>query len=62
MVRFMVAAAVLLGAQTLPASQADAQQVSIVALGASNTYGKGRGKTPGGVDPVEPIRRSFRRC
>jgi acyl-CoA thioesterase-1 len=51
MVRFMVAAAVVLGTLALPASQADAQQVSIVALGASNTYGKGRGQTPGGVEP-----------
>ena len=51
MVRFMVAVAVVLGTLALPASQADAQQVSIVALGASNTYGKGRGQTPGGVAP-----------
>lgn len=50
MVRFMAAAAVILGVLA-PASQADAQQVSIVALGASNTYGKGRGKHPGGVEP-----------
>ena len=51
MVRLMVVAAIVLGTSTLPASKADAQQVSIVALGASNTYGKGRGKTPGGVEP-----------
>ena len=38
-------------ASMLPAPDAEAQQVSVVALGASNTYGKGRGKTPGGVEP-----------
>lgn len=40
-------------ATMLPAPDAaEAQQVSVVALGASNTYGKGRGKTPGGVEPA----------
>ena len=51
MVRSVVAAAIVLGTLVLPASQVDAQQVSIVALGASNTYGKGRGQHPGGVEP-----------
>lgn len=51
MIRLMLVAAIILGMFTLPASEAGAQQVSIVALGASNTYGKGRGKTPGGVEP-----------
>lgn len=51
MVRLLVAASLAFGMLVLPASKADAQQVSIVALGASNTYGKGRGKHPGGVDP-----------
>lgn len=50
MVRLMVAAAIFVATLMLPESKADAQQVSIVALGASNTYGKGRGKTPGGVE------------
>ena len=51
MVRLIVAAAIVLGTLALPVSQADAQQVGVVALGASNTYGKGRGQTPGGVAP-----------
>ncbi len=51
MFRWMTAALIVFGVLALPASHADAQQVSIVALGASNTYGKGRGQTPGGVDP-----------
>lgn len=40
-------------ATMLPAPEAEAQQVNVVALGASNTYGKGRGKTPGGVAPAQ---------
>ncbi len=44
MIRLMLAAAIVLGMFALPASEAGAQQVSIVALGASNTYGKGRGQ------------------
>jgi acyl-CoA thioesterase-1 len=50
MVRLIVAAAIFLGTLVLPASHADAQQISIVVLGASNTFGKGRGQHPGGVD------------
>jgi acyl-CoA thioesterase I len=51
MVRLMTAAAIAFGMLALPASPADAQQAGIVALGASNTYGKGRGQHPGGVAP-----------
>jgi acyl-CoA thioesterase I len=51
MVRLMLVAAIMLGTLALLVSNANAQQVSIVALGASNTYGKGLGKHPGGVDP-----------
>ena len=35
------------------ASAAEAAQVTIVALGASNTYGQGRGRTNGGVPPSQ---------
>ena len=51
MIRFMLAAAMILGTLAVP-STAVAQQVTVVALGASNTYGKGRGKHPGGVEPA----------
>lgn len=51
MLRLLIIVAVACGAIALPDAEATAQQVSIVALGASNTYGKGRGKTPGGVSP-----------
>jgi acyl-CoA thioesterase I len=46
MIRLMVMVAVVIGSFSLPVSTADAQQVGIVALGASNTSGK----TPGGVE------------
>jgi acyl-CoA thioesterase-1 len=49
MIRYFLIAAITYVAITLPVPDADAQQVQVVALGASNTYGKGRGKTPGGV-------------
>lgn len=49
--RLMLALSLALGAAALPASDVDAQQAAVVALGASNTYGKGRGQTPGGVAP-----------
>ena len=51
MVRLLVVLSLVLGAVALPASHAAAQQVTVVALGASNTYGKGRGQHPGGVEP-----------
>lgn len=51
MVRIVVAVAIVFGGIALPASQSDAQQIGVVALGASNTYGKGRGRHPGGVAP-----------
>lgn len=35
------------------ASAAEAAKVAIVALGASNTYGQGRGRTNGGVPPSQ---------
>ena len=47
MVHLLVALSLMLGAIALPASNAAAQ---VVALGASNTYGKGRGQHPGGVE------------
>lgn len=46
-------AAVLLLALMLPVAAAQAASVQIVALGASNTYGHGRGRTNGGVEPSE---------
>jgi acyl-CoA thioesterase-1 len=51
MLRSIVAATIALGAWALPAAKAETQQIGIVALGASNTYGKGRGQHPGGVEP-----------
>ena len=51
MTRLLAAVAIACGAIAAPAPEASAQQVNIVALGASNTYCKGRGRTPGGVEP-----------
>jgi acyl-CoA thioesterase-1 len=51
MVRLLLVAAIACGVVALPVLEANAQQIQVVALGASNTYGKGRGKTPGGVEP-----------
>ena len=48
MVRLLVALSLVLATVALPSSNAAAQ---VVALGASNTYGKGRGQHPGGVEP-----------
>ena len=48
MIRLAIAAAMLLAG---PVPDAGAAQVNIVALGASNTYGMGRGKNMGGVSP-----------
>jgi acyl-CoA thioesterase-1 len=42
-----------LAALLLLASAAQAAPVTIVALGASNTYGHGQGRTNGGVDPAQ---------
>jgi acyl-CoA thioesterase-1 len=50
-VRSILIAAAILGMLVLPGGEVIAQQVNVVALGASNTYGKGRGKHPGGVEP-----------
>jgi acyl-CoA thioesterase I len=41
MPRLLLALSLVFAALVLPAAQAEAQQVGIVALGASNTYGKG---------------------
>ncbi|CAM5359550.1 Esterase TesA OS=Afipia felis OX=1035 GN=tesA PE=4 SV=1 [Afipia felis] len=43
-------------------TEVNAAEVNIVALGASNTFGSGRGRTNGGVPSSQAIRRSFRRC
>jgi acyl-CoA thioesterase-1 len=43
----------VLGALLLIGQAADAASVNIVALGASNTYGHGRGRTNGGVEPSQ---------
>jgi acyl-CoA thioesterase-1 len=52
MLRLMLSVAIV-AAVIAPASrQAEAQPIAIVALGASNTYGKGRGQHPGGVEPA----------
>lgn len=51
MLRLLLALSLVFAALVPPAAQAEAQQIGIVALGASNTYGKGRGQTPGGVAP-----------
>jgi acyl-CoA thioesterase I len=50
--RKLLIALIGLGA-TLAASTAQAATVNIVALGASNTYGKGKGAHPGGVPPSQ---------
>ncbi|MDB5501674.1 MAG: putative esterase [Tardiphaga sp.] len=49
----MTRAAVCLVAFMLPAAAVQAASVHIVALGASNTYGHGRGRTNGGVEPSQ---------
>jgi acyl-CoA thioesterase-1 len=46
-------AAVCLVAFMLPSVAVQAASVHIVALGASNTYGHGRGRTNGGVEPSQ---------
>jgi acyl-CoA thioesterase-1 len=46
-------AAVCLVAFMLPCAAVQAATVHIVALGASNTYGHGRGRTNGGVEPSQ---------
>jgi acyl-CoA thioesterase-1 len=43
----------VLGALLLLGQAADAASANIVALGASNTYGHGRGRTNGGVEPSQ---------
>jgi acyl-CoA thioesterase-1 len=43
----------VLGALLMLGQAADAASVNIVALGASNTYGHGRGRTNGGVEPSQ---------
>jgi acyl-CoA thioesterase-1 len=50
--RFGLAAGTL-AALIVLGTAAEAASVTIVALGASNTYGHGRGRTPGGVPPSE---------
>jgi acyl-CoA thioesterase-1 len=50
-IRLAVAAMVVLGTLTFGVPDAGAAQINVVALGASNTYGKGRGRHPGGVNP-----------
>jgi hypothetical protein len=63
MIRLLVTVALGLGALALPHVDASAAQVNIVALGASNTYGMGRGKTAGGVTALAgPIRPNSRHC
>lgn len=49
----IIRAAVCLVAFMLPAAAVQAASVQIVALGASNTYGHGRGRTNGGVEPSQ---------
>jgi acyl-CoA thioesterase-1 len=52
MIRLVITAAILLGAAGGAVSDAGAAQVNIVALGASNTYGMGKGRNAGnGVSP-----------
>ena len=52
MIRLAITTATLLAMVAHPAADAGAAQVNIVALGASNTYGMGRGKNAGnGVSP-----------
>src|SRR6185437_14234290 len=43
----------VLGVALLLGQAAEAASVNIVALGASNTYGHGRGRTNGGVEPSQ---------
>jgi acyl-CoA thioesterase-1 len=43
----------LAGGVLLLSLAAQASSISIVALGASNTYGHGQGRTPGGVSPSQ---------
>ena len=49
----IAAAARIIAALILLSATAEAASVNIVALGASNTYGHGQGRHPGGVPPSE---------